>query len=309
MSAVLGIDLGATNIKAVVASPAGNVCHREVRPSDVAEGPEATLRRVVELAREMRAAQPFGAMGIGVCGPVDAEAGLLHESPVLPGWSNVPVVDVIAEQIDLPVYLENDASCAILGEWWLGAGGRERVVAGVTLGTGIGGGLVLDGAVYRGGTGWGGEFGHVSVASEPLCPCGGRGCLGRLASATATVARYRELGGGDVDGTHELVLRAERGDAHAAAALTETVDHLTRAVRILVNVLNPDVFVLAGGMALWGDPLVHAVQRGLDGTTFSGLDRTPVRAAQLGHYSGALGAARISLAPRRASDSSRCAET
>ena len=248
---------------------------------------------MVEIVRRARAAHTFGAIGLGICGPVDHDAGMLVESPILPGWSNVPVVATILDQVDLPVVLENDASCAMLGEWWLGAGERKRVVAGLTLGTGIGGGLVLDGEIFRGATGWGAELGHVALADEPVCPCGGRGCLNALASVTATLDRYRELAGQDAKDFEDLLRRSETGDAHATEALSASVDYLVMAVRSLINVLNPAVFVLAGGMAQWGDPLASAIQRRLSGTTFPGLDDTPVRVARLGLHAGAIGAARL----------------
>ncbi len=291
--AILGIDLGGTYIKAVVASSDGRVHHRLMEPSAVADGPESTIETLIDIARSIEVAHSFDAIGLGICGPVDHTAGLLVESPILPGWSNVPVVDAIQEKIEMPVHLENDASCAMLGEWWLGAGERKSIIAGLTLGTGIGGGLVLDGTIFRGATGWGAEFGHISLAPEPPCPCGGHGCLNQLASVTATLARYRELAGDDIENFEELLGRSQSGDAHATNALATSVAYLVRAIRSLVNVLNPDVFVLAGGMAQWGDSLVEAVQRSLAGTTFSGPDRTPIRSARLGLFSGALGAARL----------------
>lgn len=293
VTALLGVDLGGTLIKAVVASPTGQVHHRLMERSDVESGPEATLARVIDLARRMGAQYPFEAVGLGICGPVDHAAGLLVESPILPGWSDVPVAAAIKDQLHTPVCLENDAACAMLGEWWLGAGERKDVVAGLTLGTGIGGGLVLNGRIFRGATGLAAEFGHISLAADPPCPCGGNGCLNVLASVTATIARYKELGGAEIGGFEELLRRSLSDDALAVEALMASVAYITRAVRSLVNVLDPDVFVMAGGMAQWGDTLATLVQQGLLASTFSGLDRTPVRVARLGMFSGALGAVHL----------------
>jgi glucokinase len=205
---VLGIDFGATNLKALLLDPTGRVRARYSEPSEPAQGPVATLGRVIALvrrAREKSLLEGFRleGVGVGVCGPVDHRAGELVESPVLPGWHPVRVQEVIAHATGLPVHVDNDANLAVLGEWWLGAGNRSSVVAGLTLGTGIGGGLVIDGRVFRGSIGFGAEFGHVQVADSPACPCGGTGCLGRVASGTATLERYRAktgaatlLGGG-----------------------------------------------------------------------------------------------------------------
>ena len=290
VTAVIGVDLGGTNVKAVVASREGEIQLRTTQPSCVSEGPKTTIERVLSLVTRIRETHPVLAIGLGICGPVNS-AGELVESPILPGWPSVPVAAELAARIDIPVVVDNDANCAMLGEWWLGAGERRDTVAGLTLGTGIGGGLILGGAVFRGSGRWAGEFGHIALERDPACPCGGRGCLNVLGSVTATIARYRAAGGGAVDGTEELVARGLRGDALANEALKVSVDYIGRGIRVLLNALNPDVIVLAGGMAAWGAPLVDRIAEGLRGTTFEGLDRTPIHTGHLGIYSGAVGAA------------------
>ena len=293
MSDVLGIDIGGSLIKAIVSSPDGTVRERAVEPSPVAEGPEPTLERVVELARRLRDVHPFRCVGLGICGPVDHANGGVSSSPILPGWGDVALVKPLVDRLEMPVCLENDAACAILGEWWLGSGEGRPIVAGLTLGTGIGGGLVIEGDIYRGSGSWGAEFGHVAVADGPPCPCGGSGCVNELASVTATLKRYRQLSGVEIDDFEELLRRSGSGQDDASEALRVSVDYLSRAVRTLLNALNPDVFVLAGGMAQWGDSLRQAVQSQIQGTTFAGLDRTPIHVARLGLFSGATGAARL----------------
>jgi glucokinase len=292
---LVGVDFGATNLKAVVATPDGAVVDRHVEPSFVHEGPKSTLRRIGAVVTRFQRRWRVARVGIAVCGPVDRASGALVESPVLPGWRDVPVVAALRESLGPDVVMDNDGNLAILGEWWLGAGERSGIVAGLTLGTGIGGGLIVGGRVFRGATGWAGEFGHIAVADGPRCPCGGQGCLGVLASATATLLRYRSRTGREVAGTAELVRIADGGDADAVAALSETVGHLAHGVRVLVNTLNPHVVVLAGGMAGWGVRLADAVGDGLRATTFAGVDTTPVRTARLGMFSGALGAVRLAL--------------
>lgn len=293
VTGVLGIDLGGSFIKAVVSSADGSIHERVVEPSLVEQGPDPTLERVVELVRRLRTEHSFQAVGLGICGPVHHAKGMVGDSPILPGWKDVAVVEPLVNRLGLPVHLENDAACAMLGEWWLGAGERLPVVAGLTLGTGIGGGLIIEGEVFRGSSAWGAEFGHVAVADDPPCPCGGNGCVNRLASVIATLKQYQRLSGEEIDGFDELLQRSASGDDHARQALASSVEHLSRAVRVLLNVLNPSVFVLAGGMAQWGDPLARAIQEKIAGTTFSGLDRTPIRIAGLGLFSGAIGAARL----------------
>ncbi|MDZ7289881.1 MAG: ROK family protein [candidate division KSB1 bacterium] len=306
---VLGVDFGATNLKALLLDKDGQVYQRFIERSEPERGPEATLQRIVDLVKRARkesdsADLELTGVGIGACGPVNHAKGEIVESPVLPGWKNVPVRDIIKETIELPVHLDNDANLAVLGEWWKGAGEQCAVVAGLTLGTGIGGGLVINGRVYRGGWGFGAEFGHISVAQEPSCPCGGRGCLGRVASATDTLLRYQELTGAKaapIDGILELAKLAEKGDEAAREAIRVSADYLAKATLILINCLNPHVFILAGGMALLGDVLLRPIREFIRSSTFSMVgENTRITAARLGMYSGCYGSAWLALSETQA---------
>jgi glucokinase len=293
---VLGIDLGGTNLKAAVVESDGRIIVTSSELSLVAEGPEAAVGRMTDLVTRMGREHDFAAVGAAVCAPIEKETGRIAKSASLPGWVDVPVRDMLEERMSMPVTLENDAASAILAEWWLGAGEGKPVVAGLTLGTGVGGGLVVDGKVFSGARGLAGEFGHISMADGPECPCGSSGCLGRLAGGTATGARYERLSGEESVRTDEIIRRANGGDAAAQESLDVTVGYLVRGVRTIVNLLNPDVFVLCGGLSTgWGDPLAEAIQVGLKDTTFPGLDQTPVRISKLGTFAGAIGAARLAL--------------
>ncbi len=292
VTSTLGIDLGGSLIKAVVCDGDGTVLARACEPSLVSEGPGPTLERVAAIAGRLSDGYEVSSAGLGICGPVDHQAGIVLDSPILPGWGEVAVVEPLTERLGLPLTIENDGACAMLGEWWRGAAERESVVAGLTIGTGVGGGLVIDGTIYRGGGSWGAEFGHVAVAPGPACACGGRGCVTQVASITATLERYERSAGEPVKNFSELLRRGSAGDDHAERALTVSLDGLADAVRVLVNTLNPSIFLVAGGMAQWGDTLAQEIEARLKGTTFAGLDLTPVRTARLGLYSGAVGAAR-----------------
>lgn len=293
---VLGIDLGGTNLKAAVVEADGRIVATSAEPSLVAEGPEAAVNRMADLVAKMGEEHGFDAVGAAVCAPIEKETGRIAKSASLPGWVDVPVRDMLEERMSMPVALENDAASAILAEWWLGAGEGKPVVAGLTLGTGVGGGLVIAGKVFSGARGLAGEFGHISMADEPECPCGSSGCLGRLAGGTATGARYGLLSGKEPVRTDEIIRRANDGDEAAQESLDVTVGYLVRGVRTIVNLLNPDVFVLCGGLSTgWGDPLADQIQTGLKGSTFPGLDETPVRISKLGTFAGAIGAAKLAL--------------
>jgi glucokinase len=298
--AFLGVDFGATNLKALIVNENGRIIEKYLEPSEPARGPEKTLARIIELvnrARQMALSANYRIIrvGMGVCGPVDHSSGELVESPVLPGWRHIPIAQTVEEALDIPFYIENDANAAILGEWWQGCGQRKAVVAGLTLGTGVGGGLVINGRIYRGAMGFGGEFGHIQVAEEPPCPCGNRGCLGRVASASATMARYLELSGTAVaplNGMRDVGKLAQKGDRAAIEAIAVSADYLAKAALSLVNFLNPDVLVFTGGMALLGKTLLTPIRNKIRTSTFKMVsENTQIACGSLDIYSGCFGAA------------------
>jgi glucokinase len=303
-STVLGVDFGATNLKALIIDRDGKKLEEFIEPSEPQRGPEATLRRIADLIKRAQNSavaanlQIIG-VGIGACGPIDHSKGILVESPVLPGWKNVAITRKVGEAIGIPIFLENDANVAILGEWWQGSGERNAVVAGLTLGTGIGGGLVINGRIYRGARGFGGEFGHIQVADHPHCPCGGQGCLGRVASATATVQRYLHLSGSKgslTDGVLEVGKLAEEGDRAAQKAIAVSANYLAKAAIILVNCLNPNVLIFTGGMASLGEKLLAPIRKIVRTSTFRTLgENTHLTTGSLGIYSGCFGAAWLAL--------------
>jgi glucokinase len=296
----LGIDIGGTYIKTIALDAWGRVCYRKLSKSIVERGPTAVLSdvtRIVELATSETRKKGYRISGVGVCicGPVDPELGRMIQSPILPGWKNVPVKEVLTRSTGQSIVVENDANAAVLGEWWMGAGRRMPIVAGLTLGTGVGGGLVVDGEIYRGSSGFGGEFGHISVADAPSCPCGGVGCLGRVASATATLQRFRErrrANRPEVTDMRELNRLSRGGDRVARASLAESTTYIANAIVTLLNCLNPDVFVLAGGMATSVTGLVAGVRKHVRTATFPAVYRTArIVRATLGLESGCFGVA------------------
>ncbi len=221
-------------------------------------------------------------VGIGAPGPLDRRSGTVLETPNL-GWRNVPLCDMVSRELGLPVVLDNDANCAAFGEWWLGAGrGSDRLI-GLTLGTGIGGGVVLDGEIYHGASDAAGEVGHMCVDFDGrLCACGSRGCVEAYASGPAIAARAVEgIANGarsalaarartDPDAvTAEAVCNAAgAGDDYAARILDETARILAVAVANLINLLNPDTIVIGGGVAAAGDLLFAPLRDEVDRRTF-----------------------------------------
>ncbi|MBN1569938.1 MAG: ROK family protein [Acidobacteria bacterium] len=301
---VLGLDFGATLLKSLLLDAEGHIYGRFSGRSEVSRGPEVTMKNIAGLiSRAQDSARNAGLelkeVGIGVCAPLGNARDTIIQSPVLPGWNNVPVKSILSRQIGMPIHLENDASLAILGEWWKGAAMDCAIAAGVTLGTGIGGGLVINGSIYRGASGFGAEFGHIRVASGPRCSCGGRGCLGAVASATATISRYKKISGRgaeQIESIRDLCRLLARGDLAAEQAVLISARHLAEASLILINALNPDVIILAGGMSVLADRLVNPIASYIHSAGMRGLPQnTRIAAAALGAYSGCFGAGYMAL--------------
>jgi len=201
-------------------------------------------------------------VGIGVPGIIDMKTGMVRESPNLPGWSDYPVRDEIEKRLGAPVILENDANVAAFGEKWLGVGRQVGDMAMLTLGTGVGGGIVLDGKIWHGMTGMAGEFGHMTVDPEGQpCGCGNRGCLEQYASATAIVRMAREaIAAGDAPGltkaaisdlelsAQEIYNLAIRGDEQAVWIFRKVGRALGIALAAMVNGLNLQMYVIGGGV-------------------------------------------------------------
>ncbi len=281
---LLGVDLGGTNI-VVGAMPAdGSAMHavhsEPTRAEDGADAVSARIVRLVEaaiagtIAETGIARSDFAGIGIGAPGPLDRDTGVVLTTPNL-GWTNYPLRDRVADAVGLPGALDNDANCATLGEWWIGAARGARHAIGLTIGTGIGGGLVLDGQLYHGASGIAGELGHTSIdANGRRCKCGNYGCLEAYASGPAIAVRAREALDGEetsilpamVDGDLERITAqtvyeaAERGDAVARDVVRDTAQFLGTGIANLLNIFNPEVVVIAGGVTQAGDALFEPLR-------------------------------------------------
>src|SRR4051794_20575027 len=178
----IGVDLGGTNLRVAVVDDRGNLLEKLTTGTEVARGRDAVITEmtadVQQLVGKFKDAGTLLGIGIGVPGIIDMYTGMVHESPNLPGWHNYPVRDDIERRLGTRVILENDANAAAMGESWLGAGRGYDSMCMFTLGTGVGGGIILNGRIWHGMTGMAGELGHFTVEPEgPPCGCGNRGCL------------------------------------------------------------------------------------------------------------------------------------
>src|SRR5439155_6117143 len=193
----IGVDLGGTNLRIAAVDEKGVLLEKVTLGTKVALGRDHVINEMSDairhLADKYRPNYSLQGIGVGVPGIIDMKTGMLRESPNLPGWANSPVHSQIEQRLGTRVILENDANAAAFGEKWLGAAREADDMAMLTLGTGVGGGIVLGGRLWHGMTGMAGEFGHITVESEGVpCPCGNRGCLEQYASATAVVRMARE---------------------------------------------------------------------------------------------------------------------
>ena len=252
-------------------------------PTLADEGADAVVNRIASMIEKVIAQtisetgavrSDFAGVGIGSPGPLDREKGIVIVTPNL-GWRNFPLRDEVANRVGLPASLDNDANCATLGEWWCGAAKGGRHVVGLTIGTGIGGGLILDGRLFHGASDVAGEIGHTTIDSTGRrCKCGNYGCLEAYASGPAIAERAREalaggepstlleLVGGDLTRiTAQLVYEASKQDDDVARQVVrETANFLGAGVANLLNIFNPDVVVIAGGVTQAGEPLFEPLR-------------------------------------------------
>jgi len=310
---VLAIDIGGTKLAAGIVDADGTILVRGEVPTLALEGPERVLERTVQLARDLlgKACLPAAAIrriGIGCAGPVDRQAGLILNPPNLPGWVRVPLVEYFQEALGRPAVLENDANAAALGEFRYGAGRGARSLVYLTVSTGIGGGIILDGKLWHGLKDGAGEVGHMTLVSDgPLCGCGNRGCLEALASGPSIARRAREaLARGRQSRLRDLpdvtaadVARlAREGDPVAGEVWDGTVRYLGVGVAAIVTILAPERVVLGGGVTEAGDWLFEPLRREVrQRVKLVAVESVPILPAALGRDVGILGAAAVALQP------------
>jgi glucokinase len=291
---VIGVDVGGTKVLAAVIASDGTVERREERPSSLAssEGLLAEIDRAVE---ELRAKQQVAALGFGLPSLIDQRRGRALSSVNLP-LHDVDFRDRMAERHGLPVAIDNDANAAAIGEWRAGAARGAQNVVMLTLGTGVGGGLIVDGRPCRGATGAGAELGHVVVEYDgPRCPCGGRGHLESFASGKAADAVARRLYGPRSD-AHELVRRGRTAESNAVAALAEIGRRLGAAIGSFVNTFEPELIVIGGGFAAAGELLFAPARAVAAREALPELrDRIRIVPAELGVDAGVVGAGMLAF--------------
>jgi glucokinase len=315
---IVGVDLGGTNIVVgLLPIEGGEVLGLRSMPTDSGRGAKFVVDRIngmVEqaiaevLASEEGTRDQIAGVGIGSPGPLDRRTGTVINTPNL-GWRNFPLRDLISNAVHLPATLDNDANCATYGEWWLGAGRGTRALVGLTLGTGIGGGIVLNGEIFHGCSDVAGEIGHMTIDSNGRrCKCGNYGCLEQYASGPAIALRAVEgieagaesvleemVNGRLEDVTAATVYEATvQGDAYATEVMKDTAKFLGAGVASIINILNPEMVVIAGGVTRAGDTLFEPLRAEVRRRAFkSAQECCRIVSAELPGTAGVVGAAAV----------------
>ena len=308
------IDLGGTKVLAAIVAPDGRIVARAKKSTGKDATPAKVLDRLAETVR--KAAQEAGievgqlrAVGLGAPGPVDADAGVLRTAPNLDGWKNVPIADELGARLGVPVGLDNDVRVAVMAEQAAGAGRGVANWIAIWPGTGIGGGVVLNGQLWRGTTGAAGELGHITVkAGGPRCGCGARGHLEALASRSAIVRYLAERAdkghktmleklAGDVDKSRsgDLAEAFQKGDKEVVRAIRRAAKYLAIGIASVANTLNPELVVVGGGLTeALGEPFVRLIEKELKGRPMTAAtDALRIVTSQLGDDAGITGAALV----------------
>ena len=296
---VLGLDIGGTKLAAGVVAPDGTVRGFVVAPTQADRGPDDALSRLFDLGR--RAVEESGAswddveaIGIGCGGPLDSANGVLIAPLHLPDWHDVHVVERAQSALGRPAVLDNDATAAAAGEHRFGAGRGLQNMVYLTISTGVGGGVIIDGELHRGRSGNGGELGHVTVDwhGRRCHGCGRQGCLEAYCSGTSIAERAREAG---MDGATaaDVAQAARAGNAIAARVWDETCEALACGITSIVNLFEPEIVVLGGGVVRTGEQLLAPVRERVAAQAMGGP--VAVVAATLGDAVGVVGAATVAF--------------
>ena len=273
---ILAIDIGGTQFGLALATPDGRVIKHIQHQTDRADHADKRIERILAASKTLIAQSSVLACGIGFGGPVNFDTQRIVNSTHIPGWDDCPLPEIVEQHLGVPAIIDNDANVGALGEYTFGAGKNSRHIIYYTVSTGIGGGIIINGEIYRGGNGYAGELGHVPILRDgPQCDCGNRGCLEALCSgtaigkrATAAVQKHPRKGiaiartANNNPITAKILFDTARsGDPYARALVDEICTDLGQGLAIAVNAFAPDVIVIGGGVSNAGRILFEPLRR------------------------------------------------
>ena len=306
----IGIDVGGTNVKLALVDDKGKILYSNSVPTRAEMGYEYTVNNIkqaiYDLLKETKlSTKDIEGIGFGFPGQVDYKSGIVRNAPNIPGWVEVPIAKLIEDEFKIPTRVDNDVRCAALGELNYGAGkGCENLVC-ITVGTGIGSGLIINGKLVRGASNAAGEIGHIKLQMHggPVCGCGDTGCLEAFASGPSIVAmaeeyikggkstKYREMCGDEQLSPYLVAEAAKAGDPVAKRIFAITGEYIGIGLASVVNLLNPERIIVGGGVADAGDLLLEPLKTTLKSRAMqiagSAVEVVP---AQLGNTAGVIGA-------------------
>lgn len=296
----IGVDLGGTNLRAAAVASDGRMLDKISGSTDLHEGRDAVIADIVGAIQRLKAAcgtDKLVGVGIGVPGFILMEEGIIVGSNNMPEFDNFPIRDDIEQKLGTPIFLENDANAAALGEKWIGAGRDVQDLVLLTLGTGIGGGIISGGKVLHGHVGMAGELGHITVVpSGNPCGCGNYGCLEKHASATAIVAMAQMLQLGDDISAEQVYRLADAGNEKAKMVFEVMGTMLGIGLANLINIFNFPLYLLSGGVLAGWDQFAPAMFAEVKKRSFTYRNaKTSIEKATLGNQAGLFGAAYLPL--------------
>lgn len=310
----IGIDVGGTNVKIALVDDKGKIIYSNSVPTYAQMGYEYTVNNIKQAIKDLMKetnTKPTDIQGIGFDfpGQVDYKTGVVKLAPNIPGWVNVPIAKMIEDEFHIPTRIDNDVRCAALGELKFGAGkGCENFVC-ITVGTGIGSGLVINGKLVRGAANAAGEIGHIKLQMQdgPICGCGDTGCLEAFASGPSIVAmaqeylkggkstKFREMAGSDGEITPYIVAKAaEAGDPVAKRIFEITGYYIGMGLVSVINLLNPEKVIIGGGVAEAGDLLLEPIRKTIkERAMVIAGNSVEIVPAELGNSAGVIGASML----------------
>ncbi|MCD7779949.1 MAG: ROK family protein [Candidatus Gastranaerophilales bacterium] len=305
----IGVDVGGTNVKVALVDKTGSIVYSDTVPTRAEMGYEYTISNIIKaiqnLMKESKTTKDLiDGIGFGFPGQIDCDNGIVRLAPNIPGWVNIPIADIVSKEFDIPVKVDNDVRCAALAELNYGAGKGSKNMICITVGTGIGSGLIINGKLVRGASNAAGEIGHIKLQIDngPICGCGDTGCLEAFASGPAIVAmaeeyikggkstKYRELANPEIT-PYIVAEAAKQGDVVAKKIFEIIGNYIGIGLSSVVNLLNPEKIVIGGGVADAGDLLFIPIKNALKkrAMPIQGAAVEVVH-AELGNTAGVIGA-------------------
>ena len=296
MEVAIGIDLGGTELRAAVVAADGRVLAHARTETAALDGPAAVIEQMARLIAQIAPGHAVTGVGIGSPGALDAVAGVVVHAPTLRGWADVPLAALASARFGLPVRIDNDANVAALAEWRFGAGRGLRHLVYVTVSTGIGGGVIIDGKLLHGRGSLAAEIGHMTITEAPVpCACGGLGCWEAMASGTALGQRATESGVLGSVTARDVARLAEAGDAFARRLLSEEARWLGVGFANLLHLYAPEMIVVGGGVSDSLPAMQAEIEAVIRRRAMPAYRDVPVVAAALGQRAGVIGAALLVL--------------